>query len=68
METNVGPLSFQDVKIQQNEVATIYLMHRHHLTPEIVASTIRHDLVVAFFYSANINDIICPRAIYENDT
>ena len=62
METNFAPLCSQDVKIQQKGVS------RHYLTPEIVARTIRHHLVAAFYCSANMYDNICPGTIYENDT
>ena len=47
-ETNVGPLCSQDVKMQQKGVS------RHYLTPEILARTIRHHLVAAFYCYANI--------------
>ena len=62
METNVGPLCSQYVKNQQKGVS------RHYLTPEIVARTIRHHLVAAFYCSANIYDNIFSGTIYENDT
>ena len=63
METEVGPLCSQDVKIHQKGVS------RHDLTPEIVvARTIRHHLVAAFYCSANIYDNICPGTLHENDT
>ena len=62
VETDVAPLCSQDVKMKQNGVSG------HDLTPEIVARTIRHHLVAAFYCSANIYDNICPGTICENDT
>ena len=61
-ETNVAPLCSQDVRIQQKKVS------RHYLTPEIVARTIRHHLVAAFYCLANICDSTCPGTIYMGDT
>ena len=43
METNVAPLCSQDVNIQQKGVS------RHDLTPEIVARTIRHHILLPHF-------------------
>ena len=63
METIIAPLCSQDVKMQQKGVS------RHDLTPEILARTIRHHLVAAFYCSTNIYDNIYPTGtIYENDT
>ena len=62
MEIDVGPLSCQDVKIQQKEASC------HYLTPEIGASTTRHYHVDAFSCSENMYNNTCPGATYENDT
>ena len=72
METNVGSLSSQDVKIKQKGASC------HFLTPEIVlivASTIRqYYLVAAFFcspmyeYTTKLFFSTCPGAIYTRTT
>ena len=62
-ETNVGPPYYQP-RCENPTKRGVW----HHLTPEIVARTIRHHLVAEFYCSANIIDNICPGTIYENDT